>query len=165
MVALANALAALRSGRRAALLAAGAFLLLSACVSVGQDDEAAALDAIAEFNRQYLQAINEGDIDLLASLTTEDHMMISSGGEPLAGKEALVNAMTGAFERFDFDETWTPEETVVSGDLAYQRGTFVVVATPKAGGEASRTEGNFLRIYRRQPDGDWFMVRDTFNSD
>lgn len=162
---LVNALSALRCGHRAALSAAGASLFLSACMSVGQDDDAAALAAIAEFNRQYLQAINEGDIDLLASLTTEDHMMISSGGEPLAGKEALVNAMTGAFERFDFDETWTPEETVVSGDLAYQRGTFVVVATPKGGGEASRTEGNFLRIYRRQPDGAWLMVRDSFNSD
>lgn len=130
-----------------------------------QSAEQAALAAIEAFNRQYLKAINEGDIDLLASLTTENHMMISSGGQPLVGKAALVRAMTGAFERFDFDETWTPEETVVSGDLAYQRGTFVVVARPRDGAEASRTQGNFLRIYRRQPDGEWFMVRDMFNSD
>ena len=133
--------------------------------ALAQPGDQAALAAIEEFNRLYLQAINESDIDLLASLTTEDHMMISSGGPPLVGKEALVAAMTGAFQRFDFDETWTPEETVVSGDLAYQRGTFVVVARPKAGGDASRTEGNFLRIYRRQPDGAWLMVRDMFNSD
>lgn len=128
------------------------------------DTQGAAEAAIAEFNRQYLQAINEGDIDLLASLTTDDHMMISSGGQPLAGKQALVDAMSGAFDRFDFDESWTPLETVASGDLAYQRGTFVVIAAPKTGGEASRTEGNFLRIYRRQADGAWFMVRDNFNS-
>ena len=51
----------------------------------------------------------------------------------------------------------------MSGDLAYQRGTFVVVAKPKAGGDKSRTTGNFLRIYRKI-DGAWFMVRDTFNS-
>ena len=125
------------------------------------DDEA----AIAEFNRQYLAAINGSDIDALARLTTGDHMMISSGRAPLAGKEALVNAMTRAFERFDFEESWAPEETVVSGDLAYQRGTFVVVAKPKAGGEGSRTTGNFMRIYRRQPDGAWRMVRDMFNSE
>lgn len=129
------------------------------------DDQSLALAAIAEFNRQYLLAINEGDIDALAALTTDDHMMISSGGAPLAGKAALVTAMTGAFERFDFDESWVPEETVVSGDLAYQRGTFEVIATPKAGGEVSATAGNFLRIYRRQSDGAWFMVRDSFNSD
>ena len=58
---------------------------------------------------------------------------------------------------------WSPEETVVSGDLAYQRGTFVVVSRPKAGGAESRITGNFLRIYRKI-DGRWFMVRDSFNS-
>jgi ketosteroid isomerase-like protein len=119
--------------------------------------------AIAEFNREYLKAINDGDIDTLARLTTEGHMMISSGGPPLVGKQALVGAMTRAFMTTDFDESWTPEETVISGDLAYQRGTFVVVAKPKAGGAEARVTGNFLRIYRKI-DGAWFMVRDSFNS-
>ncbi len=90
-------------------------------------------------------------------------MMISGGRAPLVGKQALVDAMTGAFERFNFDESWAPEETVVSGDLAYQRGTYIVNATPKTGGELSRTTGNFLRIYRRQENGSWFMVRDMLN--
>jgi ketosteroid isomerase-like protein len=119
--------------------------------------------AIGEFNRRYLKAINDGDIDTLARLTTDGHMMISSGGPPLAGKKALVDAMTRAFQTTEFEESWAPEETVVSGDLAYQRGTFVVVAKPKAGGAVSRVTGNFLRIYRKI-DGAWFMVRDTFNS-
>ena len=119
--------------------------------------------AIAEFNRRYLEAINDGDIDTLASLTTEGHMMISSGGPPLTGKQALVDAMTRAFQTTDFQESWAPQETVVSGDLAYQRGTFVVVAKGKTGGAESRITGNFLRIYRKI-DGAWFMVRDSFNS-
>lgn len=130
----------------------------------GASAPAEAEAAIAEFNRRYLAAINEGDSDALAALTTDDHMLISSGGAPLVGKQALIDAMTSAFARFDFDESWAPEETVVSGDLAYQRGTFVVIAAPKAGGEPSRTTGNFMRIYRRQPDGTWLMVRDMFNS-
>jgi uncharacterized protein (TIGR02246 family) len=148
------------------LVAIGALAAASAgCAGTGPDSEAEDLVAIAEFNRQYLDALNTGDIDALAALTTEDHVLIASGGAPLVGRQALIDAMTGAFSRFDFDETWTPEETVVSGDLAYQRGTFVVVATPKEGGEVSRTTGNFLRMYRRQADGAWFMVRDMFNSD
>jgi uncharacterized protein (TIGR02246 family) len=140
---------------------------LEGCMSRAPDPAATQAEgeaAIAEFNRQYLEAINTGDIDTLAALTTEDHMMIASGGAPTVGKQALVDAMTGAFARFNFEESWAPEETVVSGDLAYQRGTFIVNATPKAGGEPTHMSGNFLRIYRRQPDGAWFMVRDNFNS-
>lgn len=143
----------------AALLAAPFAEVASAQTASTAADEA----AIAEFNRKYLKAINDGDIDTLAALTTDGHMMISSGGPPLTGKQALVDAMTRAFQTTDFDESWAPEETVVSGDLAYQRGTFVVVAKPKAGGAESRITGNFLRIYRKI-GGAWFMVRDSFNS-
>jgi uncharacterized protein (TIGR02246 family) len=157
------------SGRRRMRLVPGASIPVLLCgVLVGcgaaVDNPDDALAAIADFNRRYVAAINDGDIDTLASLTTDDHMLIASGGEPLVGKDALVSAMTGAFERVEFDESWAPEETIVSGDLAYQRGTFIVNATPKEGGETSRTTGNFLRIYRRQPNGDWLMVRDMFNS-
>ena len=155
--------------RRAHFIAAVALVLaLPACtrsVPPAEDSQAEVEAAIADFNRQYLAAINTGDIDALAALTTEDHMMISSAGPPMTGKQALVDAMTGAFERFDFDESWSPQETVASGDVAYQRGTFVVNALPKAGGEPVRMTGNFLRIYRRQPDGRWFMTRDNFNGD
>jgi ketosteroid isomerase-like protein len=161
MVTMATSSIATKSALVAALLAvlAASLAALAWAQGAAPADEA----AIAEFNRRYLQAINDGDIDTLASLTTDGHMMISSGGAPLTGKKALVDAMTRAFQTTDFDESWAPEETVVSGDLAYQRGTFVVVAKPKAGGAESRITGNFLRIYRKI-GGAWFMVRDTFNS-
>ena len=123
------------------------------------------LAAIAEFNRRYLQAINDEDIATLSSLTTEDHIMIASGRPPLVGKAANDAANARVFTQFDIVETWTPVETVVSGDLAYQRGTFTVAATPRAGGNTTRTSGNFLRIYRRLPDVGWRMIRDMFNSD
>jgi ketosteroid isomerase-like protein len=100
--------------------AAVAALLVAAAAPAGaQSSTADAEAAIAEFNRRYLAAINGGDIETLAALTTEGHIMIASGGPPLAGKQALVDAMRRAFETTYFDESWSPEETVVSGDLAY----------------------------------------------
>jgi ketosteroid isomerase-like protein len=128
--------------------------------SIGED-----LAAIARFNERYLGAINHGDIATLSSLTTEGHMMLAPNRPPIVGKAANDAANGAAFQRFDFDESWTPEETVVAGDWAYQRGTFTTTATPKAGGEKRVVSGAFLRIYQRQPDGDWRMTRDMFNSD
>lgn len=123
------------------------------------------LAAIAAFNQRYLQAINDEDIAALSSLTTEGHIMLPPNRPPIVGKAANDELNGRAFEQFDFVETWTPEETEVSVDWAYQRGTFVVVATPKAGGDAQEISGSFLRIYRRQPNGEWRMIRDMFNSD
>ena len=44
--------------------------------------------AITEFNKRYLQAINDGDIATLSSLTTDEHIMIAPGCPPLVGKAA-----------------------------------------------------------------------------
>lgn len=158
----------LGAAQRTAIIAT--LLAAVALPARGQDAAAAPsleadLAAIADFNRRYLQAINDGDIDALAALTTDDHLMLSPNRPPLAGKQALVDAMTSAFERTEIDETWTPIETVVDGDLAYQRGTYTVGARPKGSdAEMRTTSGSFLRIYRRQPNGEWRMTRDVFNT-
>ena len=102
---------------------------------------AADLAAITEFNRQYLQAINAGDGAALNALTDDDHMMIGSG-PPVVGKAALNEAMARTFAQFKIDEAWLPAETVIDGNLAYQRGTFTVAArrrSPEAARHALRT--------------------------
>jgi ketosteroid isomerase-like protein len=126
---------------------------------------AADLAAIAAFNQRYLQAINSGDSAALSSLTDDDHIMLAPGRPPVVGKPANDAANAGGFRQYDIAETWNPLETVIDGNLAYQRGSFKVVAAPKAGGPARTTIGSFLRIYRRQSDGSWRMTRDMFNSE
>ena len=155
----------MRHGRRAVAVCVCAAVLAGAVRLSAQSALEKDLAEIAEFNRRYLQAINDEDIATLSSLTTEDHIMIASGRPPLVGKAANDAANARVFKQFDIVETWTPVETVVSGDLAYQRGTFTVAATPRAGGNTSRTNGNFLRIYKRLPGVGWRMVRDMFNSE
>ena len=50
--------------------------------------------------------------------------MLPPNSEPVVGKSANDAMNGGAFERYDFSETWSPVETVIDGDLAFQRGTF-----------------------------------------
>jgi ketosteroid isomerase-like protein len=141
-------------------------IVLAACSTPrAQPSAAADLAAITAFNARYLKAINDGDIATLSSLTDDDHIMVAPNRPPLVGKAANDAANGRGFQQFNIVETWTPLETVVDGNLGYQRGTFTVTASPKAGGASHTTHGNFLRIYRRQPDGSWRMSRDTFSSD
>jgi ketosteroid isomerase-like protein len=90
--------------------------------------------------------------------------MIPPGRAPIEGKAANDEANGNAFKNNKFVEHWYPVDTGVSGDLAYERGTYTTDVYPKAGGETRHVAGSFLRIYRRQPDGKWKMIYDTFNS-
>ena len=122
------------------------------------------LAAITGFNERYLDAINKEDIAALSALTTDGHIMLPPNQEPVVGKAANDAMNGGAFENYDFSETWRPVETVVDGDLGFQRGTFTVIATPRRDGDRVEVNGSFLRIYQRQASGEWRMTRDMFNS-
>jgi ketosteroid isomerase-like protein len=146
-------------------LGIGIALLATGCDPSQRPSYEEDLAAITAFNARYVGAINDGDVATLSSLTTDGHIMLMPGREPLVGKQANDEANARVAERFDIDETWTPVETVIDGDLAFQRGTFVVVATPKGGGERGNpVPGHFMRIYQRQPNGEWRMTRDMFNT-
>jgi ketosteroid isomerase-like protein len=99
------------------------------------------LAAIAAFNERYLTAINDENIEALSSLTTAGHVMLAPNRAPLVGKAANDEANGRAFAQFDIDETWTPIETVVSGDLAFQRGTYTTAVKPKGDKVAGAERG------------------------
>ena len=147
------------------LLGAGLLaLLVMGCNQPSRPTFADDLAQITAFNERYLQSINEEDIAALSSLTTDGHVMLPPNREPVVGKSANDAMNRGAFQNYDFSETWTPVETVIDGNLAFQRGTFTTIATPKRDGKRVEVSGNFMRIYQRQPNGEWRMTRDMFNS-
>jgi ketosteroid isomerase-like protein len=146
------------------LISVLAALLAAGCGAPPETSFADELAQITAFNERYLSSINEEDIAALSSLTTDGHIMLPPNSEPVIGKAANDAMNGGAFERYDFSETWSPSETVIEGNLAFQRGTFTTIATPKAEGERLEVSGSFLRIYQRQPNGEWRMTRDMFNS-
>jgi ketosteroid isomerase-like protein len=123
------------------------------------------LAAISAFNKRYLQSINDGDFTTLSQMTSADHIMMIPGRPPISGKRANDDANRRGFEQFRYDETWSIVETVIQGNLAFQRGTFTSSATPKFGGPTRASAGKFLRIYRREADGSWSMYIDSFSSD
>jgi len=141
-----------------------AALLGAGCNTDTQPSFADDLAAITAFNERYLDAINKEDIAALSALTTDGHIMLPPNQEPVVGKAANDAMNGGAFENYEFSETWRPVETVVDGDLGFQRGTFTVIATPRRDGDRVEVNGSFLRIYQRQANGEWRMTRDMFNS-
>jgi ketosteroid isomerase-like protein len=130
-----------------------------------QPSRAEDLAALAAYNKQYLQSINDGDIATLSRLTADEHIMIPFGGSPVVGKAANDAGNGGAFEKNRFDEHWYPIDTEIAGDWAWTRGTYTTDVFPKNGDAPRHIKGTFLRIYKRQPDGGWKMIRDMFSNE
>jgi uncharacterized protein (TIGR02246 family) len=148
----------------------GAALLLAAlggCAeTVPEHDLAADLAAIEQVNAKTLRALNTNDLELMNSLVAPNHIMMIPNRPEISGKEAIEASNKNLVESWTNVETWTPAETVVAGDWAYQRGAYDITLTPKRNGiPPIRSVGKYIHIYQRQPDGGWLMIRDMFNSD
>jgi len=150
-------------------LIAGVLMALgvAGCASTAahRPSRAADLAALAAYNAQYLQSINDGDIATLSRLTADEHIMIPFGGPPVVGKAANDAGNGRAFELNRFDERWYPIETEVAGDWAWARGTYTTDVFPKNGDPPRHIKGTYLRIYQRQADGGWKMIRDMFSNE
>jgi ketosteroid isomerase-like protein len=126
------------------------------------------LRAIQALNRHDVDAVLAGDISAIASQWTDDFVALSSRAT-IRGKAAnlaLIEASAEqmhAFEAVDYVVEF--EEITISGEFAYEWGTYRGSVRPRAGGEATSYQGKLLRILRRQPDGSWKMHRTMMTND
>jgi ketosteroid isomerase-like protein len=84
----------------------------------------------------------------------------------LKTKEQIRTLWTGMFSIPGFSGGWKPEKVEIarSGDLAYITGRYEINEVDPSGKPLTDT-GNYLEIWRKQSDGNWKCVVDTFSSD
>ncbi len=104
-------------------------------------------------------AADAGDSEAVNALLAEDYVVMIPNRPPTIGKERIAAGNKTFMQQFRNVETWTPEETVVDGDLAFQRGVYDLTFIPVKGGDSRRIYGNYLHIYQRQKDGQWLLTR------
>lgn len=131
--------------------------LSSACVQQKNNNSRYAEDiaAIDELREKEELAAEAGNVDSLLALRTDDFSAMPPNQPAVKGKKAVRTFLTGMFDQMEIEETVVSEEVTISGDWAYDRGTFSGTATPKAGGDSLSLEGKYLWILQRQEDGSW----------
>lgn len=137
--------------------AVAAVVLLAAC----RTDQAA---NIAELRNAWAAAWKTGNAAQLAALYGANAIEMPNRESTVHGAIAIASAYGGEFARFTpNDIVMNSEKTVVSGNLAYDMGTFQVSLTPRNGAPTSDS-GRYLIILERQSDGGWKIVASMFNS-
>ena len=77
------------------------------------------LAAIAAFNAKYLKALNDEDIETLASLTTDDHILISSGRAPASSRlSSAVARARSAWAAARTPSAWSTPASAIATELS-----------------------------------------------
>jgi ketosteroid isomerase-like protein len=130
----------------------------------GGDDD---IDAIRQLAAAMAQAEVSGDAEFLRGTLSTDIVIMPPGILPIEGIEACTEWMRGVLEsvqrEFEVDLTYSTAEITVSGDWAFERGTYCQTLTSRADGGVSQEIGTYLRVYFNDGGGSWKVARIIWN--
>jgi uncharacterized protein (TIGR02246 family) len=109
----------------------------------------------------WIRATEAGDLETVLGLMTEDVVFLIPGQSPMRGRETFAAGARTTWPKMRIECKSDIQEIQVSGDLAYCWNHLSVTLTPLAGGATLRHSGFTLTVLRRQPAGNWQVVRDA----
>ena len=121
------------------------------------DDEAAIRDLVSLWH----SATAKGDVVTVLGLMAADVVFLVPGKDPMRGRGAFEKALRGLLEQHRIESSADIQEIEVAGNLAYSWTTLKVRVLPLAGGSAMVREGSTLSVLRKEPQGNWVMLRDA----
>ena len=117
-----------------------------------QDEAAirAVLDGIAT-------DFSAGRIEEMFSYYQDDVLISAPGAPEVIGKQAWREALDATLPKdVEMGMVFNTAELEVSGDLAYERGTYAIrIGDPATPAQSMTMEGRHIHIFKRQPDGSW----------
>ena len=122
-------------------------------------DDVAGLEAAAD---AYVAAMNAGDWVRVADSFAEDAVRIPPHEEPHRGRAAIEAWLAGIEELVSYE--LTRDSLDGSDGLAYVRGRYAITLRPAGAPGPISDEGDFLEIWRREPDGVWRVIEAMWNT-
>ena len=122
------------------------------------------LEAIDRVRETHVAALNRGDVDAWVAVFADDGIQMPPNTPANVGKEMIRSWSQAFLGAFGAGFALSVEEGRVLGDWAFERGTYRITLTPKAGGTPIEDTGKYITLYQRQPGGGWRMARDIWNS-
>ncbi len=114
----------------------------------------------------HVAALNAGDATGWAACFDTDAVQMPPNQPPNVGTERIQAWTHGFLAAFRAEFSIVPHDVELAGaDCAFERGSYDISLTPAAGGDPLRDRGKYLTIYRRQPNHEWLIAHDIWNSD
>ena len=124
------------------------------------------IEAIRKRQEEFPAAHEYQDGAKLAEFYTENAMLIPPDEPIVSGKQAIAQWYEHQFEKAPPIENPKVilEEIEVCGNLAFNRGNFILKFEGETADKPIILNLRFITIWRKQPDGSWKFYRDIWNT-
>lgn len=126
-----------------------------------EPDDASA--GIARTLQEWAAAIEEGNVEKLASLVTEGAEFWTHGADPVVGRRQVVEAFQPVFDRYRMEQRFEQREQRIADDWAFLRGVEINVMVPRGGGQRREIRQRAMSVLQRGSDGRWRFARGMTN--
>jgi uncharacterized protein (TIGR02246 family) len=122
------------------------------------------LQSIDEIRAAHVAALNSGDAQAWAALFTEDAVQMPPNAPENIGRPNIRSWSQAFLDQFRVHFALAVDEVHIASDWAFERGSYTISLTAKAGGPPLKDIGKYITIYQRDPELGWRMARDIWNS-
>jgi ketosteroid isomerase-like protein len=141
------------------------FATISVSGSLGQVSGKAS-DALLAADAAWMKVYVAKDLDKSVAFFDDEGSMLPPNAPIATGKDALTKLIGSAFAFPDYKLGWHANKVGVarSGELGYTSGTYDF-SFKDASGKTISDKGKYLTVWKKESDGAWKVLLDTFNSD
>jgi uncharacterized protein (TIGR02246 family) len=154
-------------------LAGGASCLLALCAlsvtgcerSAKEPDRSAEVEAIRALDASWVAAGQSKSVDAWVAFYADDAAVLPPNEPVATNSDAIRKSVSELLTLPNLSIDWktTKIEVARSGELAYLYGAYQLAWDE--GGKRATDRGKNVEIWKKQPDGRWKCIVDTWNSD
>ena len=141
-------------------------ILTTACGPSAAVDNRAEAAAIQKLDEQWSATAAKNDVAGTVAFYAPDAVLLPPNA-PMAKDPRSIRESWAALLGPSTAVSWkvTKAEVARSGELGYLYGTYDVAVKNAKGGPAVHDTGKLVEIWKKQADGNWKCIVDTYNSD
>jgi ketosteroid isomerase-like protein len=141
-------------------------LLLAGCSTPPSADMRADEEALRRLDAEWVKAAQSKQVDAWVAFYSDDAAVLPPNEAMATDKDSIRKSVSGLLGLPGLTISWQPTKVEVArgGDLAYLYGRYEV-SFDEAPGKRTTDRGKIVEIWKKQADGNWKCIVDTWNSD
>ncbi len=142
------------------------FVTMSCAPAPPADTRAADAVAIQALDEQWSATAAKNDVDGTVAFYADDAVLLAPNVPIATDRKAIRESWAGLLGP-NTAVSWKASKVEVakSGELGYLYGTYSLMIQDPRGGTPIRDSGKLLEVWKKQADGKWKCIVDTYNSD